>query len=77
MKIYKQKVFIHHYESYMGPDYISHFDECRNNCESIMQSYESMEVKHNDVMSGKWQASGGQDITSDEFIDSYRFKPLI
>lgn len=45
LKIYKQKVFVHHYEQFMGPDYLDHFQHCLENCESIIQSYESMEVQ--------------------------------
>ena len=32
MKIYKQKVFVHHYEQFMANDCRSHFDQCLYNC---------------------------------------------
>lgn len=69
MKIYKQKVFVHHYDQFMSGDSRSHFDECLYNCESIIKSYEDMEIKHNDHTSGKFELTGGKDVTSDEFID--------
>jgi hypothetical protein len=69
MKIYKQKVFVHHYANFMGGDAKPHFDECLYNCESIINSYSEMEMKHNDVTSGKFEESKGEDPTSNEFID--------
>jgi hypothetical protein len=40
MKIYKQKVFVHHYQKYMD---ISHFDTCLENCTNVIKSYEELE----------------------------------
>lgn len=78
MKIYKQKVFVHHYEQFMpGGDAKSHFDQCLYNCETIIKSYEEMEIKHSDITSGKFEFNDGVDITTDDFIDQYRFKPII
>lgn len=37
MKIYKQKVFVHHYTEFMDK---SNFDSALYNCEDVMQSYE-------------------------------------
>ena len=55
----------------------SHFDACLENCESIIASYEEMEVQHHDIASGRFTMSEGQDPTSDEYIDSFRFKPIV
>jgi hypothetical protein len=52
-----------------GGDAKSHFDQCLYNCESIIHSYADMEVKHNDVIEGKFEYTGGVDITTDDFID--------
>jgi hypothetical protein len=43
MKIYKQRVFVHHYEQYMDA---SHFDHSLENCTSVVETYEDMESKH-------------------------------
>jgi hypothetical protein len=43
----------------------SHFDDCLENCENIIRSYEDMEIKHNDIISGKYNMSEGIDPTSD------------
>ena len=77
LKIYKQRVFIHHYEKFMGGDYLDHFQESLLNCESVIESYYEMEQKHQDVKSGRFEMSGGVDCTSNEFIDSQRYVPLL
>jgi len=46
MKIYKQKVFVHHYEQFMGGDYLDHFQASVNNCSGIIDQYHQMEIKH-------------------------------
>lgn len=67
MKIYKQKVFVHHYDNFMDGDARSYFDECHNNCLNTIASYSEMEFKQEE----------DRDMTSEEFIDQYRFKPII
>ena len=39
-KIYKQKVFVHHYEQFMD---ISNFDHALANCSDVIANYEQME----------------------------------
>lgn len=56
---------------------IQHFEDALENCDNIISSYESMEIKQNDITSGKFQMSDGIDCTTNEFIDKYRYKPLI
>lgn len=36
MKIYKQRVFVHHYTEFMD---VSHFDHCLESCDGVIQSY--------------------------------------
>lgn len=36
MKIYKQKVFVHHYLEFMEQ---SHFDYCLQSCDDVIMSY--------------------------------------
>ena len=48
----------------MGPDYLDHFEEALANCDSVIERYEEMELKHNDVQSGRFEYSGGVDPTS-------------
>jgi hypothetical protein len=43
MKIYKQKVFVHHYTEFME---IEHFDHCLENCTGVVESYREMEEKY-------------------------------
>ena len=43
MKIYKQRVFVHHYEKFMDP---GNFDEALANCTNVIKSYEEMERSH-------------------------------
>ena len=52
LKIYKQKVFVHHYEKFMGGknEAIDRFDSALMNCESVIQSYEEMEAKAGTVV---------------------------
>ena len=40
MKIYKQRVFVHHYEQFMEA---SQFDVALENCTSVVQTYADME----------------------------------
>jgi hypothetical protein len=65
MKIYKQKVFVHHYTEFME---IEHFDHCLENCTGVVESYREMEEKY--MGSSHW-------MDDDSYIDTYRFKPLI
>ena len=67
LKIYKQKVFVHHYTEFMEQ---SHFDYCLANCEQVIQSYEDMEQKNASLRLGGF----GWD---EEQIDPYRFKPIV
>jgi len=48
MKIYKQKVFVHHYQEFMD---LSHFDHCLNNCTDVISNYEQLEIKNATVPS--------------------------
>ena len=68
MKIYKAKVFVHHYTEFMD---ISGFDQALDNCTSVIESYQEMEEKN----LGK-KGLFCQD-EEDQYIDAYRFKPLI
>ena len=43
MKIYKAKVFVHHYTEFMD---ISGFDQALENCTSVVESYQEMEEKN-------------------------------
>lgn len=61
MKIYKQRVFVHHYEQFMD---VRNFDEALANCTDVVKTYEEME-----------RASGGQ-VSQDE-VDALRFKSVI
>ena len=72
MKIYKQRVFVHHYTKYMD---ISHFDTALNNCSSVIDSYEQVENKH-------FQALEQQQGIVNQYTDgrdpqSNRFKAII
>ena len=69
IKIYKQKVFVHHYTEFMD---ITHFDHCLESCDSVIESYRDMEEKH--MSAGTFQHYEDDDYT---MVDSYRFKPLI
>ncbi len=40
MKIYKQKVFVHHYTNFMD---IGHFDTSLENCTNVIKLYEDLE----------------------------------
>ncbi len=67
LKIYKHKVFVHHYTEYMEQE---HFDYCLNSCESVIESYESMEIKNDNLHLGGL----GYD---EESSDTYRFRPIV
>ena len=69
MKIYKQKVFVHHYTEYMEQ---SHFDYCLNNCEDVISKYQETEDKHIQSYMG-----GSTSFEDDDRIDPYRFKPIV
>jgi hypothetical protein len=43
MKLYKQKVFVHHYTKYMDKD---HFDTCVESCTSVIKLYEDVEKEN-------------------------------
>lgn len=43
MKLYKQKVFVHHYTKYMDKD---HFDTCLESCTSVIKLYEDVEKEN-------------------------------
>jgi tubulin epsilon len=43
MKIYRAKVFVHHYTEFMD---ISGFDVALENCSSVIDSYQEMEDKN-------------------------------
>ncbi len=43
MKIYKAKVFVHHYTEFMD---ISGFYQALDNCTSVIESYQEMEEKN-------------------------------
>jgi len=43
MKIYKQKVYVHHYENFMD---VHNFDDALANCTDVIKTYEDMEKSH-------------------------------
>ena len=47
MKIYKQKVFLHHYEKFVGDkaETVARFEGALTNCESVIEDYETMEAR--------------------------------
>ena len=67
-KIYKQKVFVHHYTKYMD---VKHFDEALNNCTEVISTYEDMEIQHVE----KSDTNALPSVTQD--YQQYRFKPII
>ena len=66
MKIYKQKVFLHHYEKFIGDkaDTMARFEGALNNCESVIEDYENMELR------------GTAELTTEQ-IDEARLKPVL
>ena len=41
MKIYKQRVFVHHYEQFMDKE---NFDIALQSCSDVIKNYEQMEI---------------------------------
>lgn len=62
-KIYKQRVFVHHYTQFMD---IEHFDTALENCTSVIKSYEELEKSYYEAPS----------VQSND-INSVRYKPII
>ena len=65
LKIYKQKVFVHHYTNFMD---ISGFDEALQNCSDVIFNYEDMERQNSEATQLNAQLSD---------VNKYRFKPII
>ena len=64
-KIYKQKVFVHHYTQYMD---VGQFDIALNNCTNVINTYADMERLN-------FEASEVQSL--DEHTYKYRFRSII
>lgn len=67
-KIYKQKVFVHHYEQFMD---VKYFDEALENCTSVISTYADMERLNFEARENQ------QSTQTDETTYKMRFKPII
>lgn len=65
-KIYKQRVFVHHYEQFMD---VEQFDVALQNCTNVIANYSEMERLN-------FQAQE-EEQKLDEDTYKYRFKPII
>ena len=71
-KIYKQRVFVHHYTQFMD---VQGFDEALANCTNVVQTYAEME-RLNYEASSSHEVSADYNRTQEETY-KYRFKPII